>query len=83
MIAPLLAMMLSSVPTPIRIAFTLPESPHKSCTNDCATRYRLPASSDDDAAIKERAVRDDGGKCNVVGARRCTSKPMRLLRSSY
>ncbi|MDB5679650.1 hypothetical protein [Sphingomonas bacterium] len=81
MIAPLLAMMLSSAPMPI--AFTLPKSPPRRCAGSCADRYRLPASSDDGDGLKDRAVRSDGSKCNVVGARRCTSKPMRILRSTY
>jgi len=80
MFAPLLAVMLGSASTPI--SFTLPK-PRPTCANACAERYRLPASSDDGDAMKKRAVRDDGSKCNVVGARRCTSKPRQIFRSSY
>lgn len=81
MIAPLLAMMLSSAPTPI--AFTLPKLPPRRCAGLCADRYRLPASSDDGDTLKDRAVRNDGSKCNVIGARRCTGKPRQIFRSSY
>jgi len=51
------------------------------CSGACADRYRLPASSDDIEPIKDRAVADDGGKCNVVGAMRCLSKRRTILRS--
>ena len=81
MIASLLAVMLGSMPA--QIAYNLPKMLPKSCADGCASRYRLPASSDDGAAIKDRAVRNDGSKCNVVGARRCTSKARRILRAAY
>jgi hypothetical protein len=81
MIASLLAVMLSSAPA--QIAYDLPKMEPKGCSDDCASRYRLPASSDVGAATKDRAVRNDGSKCNVVGARRCTSKARRILRTSY
>ncbi|WP_374944456.1 hypothetical protein [Sphingomonas sp.] len=53
---------------------------------DCAAppaadRYRV--ASDDAAATtsKDRAIRDDGTRCNVVGARRCTSSGATILTS--
>jgi hypothetical protein len=81
MIASLVAAMLSSTSVPI--AYILPKPVPKGCGDDCASRYRLPASSGDGMTIKDRAMRDDGSKCNVVGARRCTSKPRRILRAAY
>ena len=60
----------SSLPAPTR------------CSGSCADRYRLPASSDDIETLKDRALADDGGKCDVVGAMRCLSKRRTILRSS-
>ncbi len=67
---------------PMQVVFTLPKSPPRRCSGSCADRYRLPASRDDGDA-KDRAVRNDGSKCNVVGARRCSSKTRSILRSAY
>jgi hypothetical protein len=63
--------------------YTLPPNKPAKCSDACAKQYRVTESDDDGDVVKKRAVRDDGSKCNVVGARRCTSKPMRLLQSSY
>ena len=81
MFASFLAVMLSS--TPAQIAYNLPKPLPKGCAKACASRYRLPASSDDGVAIKDRAMRNDGSKCNVVGARRCTTKPRQILWATY
>jgi hypothetical protein len=56
--------------------------PRTRCKDACAERYRLPASSDDTESLKERALADDGSKCDVVGAMRCLSKRRTVLRSS-
>ncbi|HEX4694956.1 hypothetical protein [Sphingomonas sp.] len=64
------------------LAYTLPPPPKpERCTGRCAARYRLPGSSDDDASAKDRALRDDGSKCDVVGAQRCLSARHTILRS--
>ena len=48
-------------------------------------RFRLPTA--DEAArevtSKDRAIRDDGSKCNVVGARRCPKKGRTILRTDF
>jgi hypothetical protein len=75
-----IAMMFSaSAALPI---YTLPRSKPTRCANACAERYRVPASADDGYSIKDRALADDGSKCNVVGARRCASKRHTVLRST-
>ncbi|MEO5494950.1 MAG: hypothetical protein ABIR08_13100 [Sphingomonas sp.] len=62
--------------------FTLPPAKPRKCAGACAARYRIPASASDGYSIKDRALADDGSKCNVVGAKRCTSKRHTVLRST-
>jgi hypothetical protein len=62
--------------------YTLPPVKPDRCAGKCAARYRIPASGDGDDSVKDRALADDGSKCNVVGARRCTSKRHTVLRST-
>jgi hypothetical protein len=62
--------------------YTLPPAKSDRCAGKCAARYRVPASADGDNSVKDRALADDGSKCNVVGARRCTSKRHTVLRST-
>ena len=63
-------------------AYTLPPPRSGRCAAACAARYRVPASASDDFPVKDRALADDGSKCDVVGARRCASKRHTILRSS-
>ena len=65
-------------------AYNLPpkRAPAK-CADRCASRYRLPSSGDDASSAKNRALAEDGGECSIVGARVCTSKPRRILTSTY
>jgi hypothetical protein len=62
--------------------YTLPPAKPDRCAGKCAARYRIPASIDGDYSVKDRALADDGSKCNVVGARRCASKRHTVLRST-
>ena len=85
MLTPLLLFMLGATAhnPNLKLNFTLkPKAPPTRCVDGCADRYRLPASSDDVESLKDRALADDGSKCNVVGAMRCLSKRRTLLRSS-
>lgn len=85
MLTPLLFVMLGATAhnPNLKLNFTLkPPSPPARCVGQCADRYRLPASSDDIESIKDRAVADDGSKCDVVGAMRCLSRRRTVLRSS-
>jgi len=67
----------------LKLNFTLkPPAPPTRCMGGCADRYRLPATSDDTESLKDRALADDGSKCDVIGAMRCLSKRRTLLRSS-
>jgi len=81
MLTPLFVVLLSSS-SDLPLQFTLPRPTSDRCTGVCAEQYRLPASSDDIRTAKDRALADDGSKCNVVGARRCTSKRRTVLRST-
>ncbi|THD37889.1 MAG: hypothetical protein E7773_02615 [Sphingomonas sp.] len=63
--------------------YSLPPNKPARCSGACAERYRVSVSSDDGDILKKRAVRIDGSKCDVVGARRCTSKTRSILRSVY
>jgi hypothetical protein len=85
MLTPLLLVMLgaASHSANLKLNFTLkPPAPPTRCVGRCADRYRLPASSDDIDSAKDRAVADDGSKCDVIGAMRCLSKRRTLLRSN-
>ncbi len=62
--------------------YALPPSKSGRCADKCAARYRVPASGDGDYSVKDRALADDGSKCDVVGARRCASKRHTVLRST-
>ena len=84
MLTPLLLVMLGAgAHNPnLKLNFTLkPSAPPTRCVGGCADRYRLPASSEDTVSIKDRALADDGRKCDVIGAMRCLSKRRTLLRS--
>lgn len=86
MLTPVLLIMLAAA-TPHTSLKTLqfdlkPPPPPARCSGACAERYRLPASSDDSETLKDRALADDGSKCDVVGAMRCLSKRRTVLRSS-
>jgi len=85
MLTPLLLVMLGATAhnPNLKLNFTLkPPAPPTRCMGGCADRYRLPASSDDTESLKDRALADDGSKCDVIGAMRCLSKRRTLLRSS-
>lgn len=83
MIALSLVAMLAGATLP---AYTLPPArrarPVK-CSDACANRYRLPIADNGTPTIKSRALAEDGSKCNVVGAKRCTSKGRTVWRSEY
>jgi hypothetical protein len=84
MLTPLLLVMLGAAAhhPNLKLNFTLkPQAPTR-CVGECADRYRLPASSDDIEPVKDRALADDGSKCDVIGAMRCLSKRRTLLRSN-
>jgi|GEM_PF-896780 len=53
------------------------------CIEDCDSRYRLPSAVDSGPSAKKRALAEDGGECNVVGAKLCTTTPRTILRSTY
>ena len=85
MLTPLLMLMLGAAAhnPNSTLKFTLkPNAPPTRCLDRCADRYRLPASIDDSESLKDRALADDGSRCNVVGAMRCLSKRRTVLRSS-
>lgn len=46
-----------------------------------ASRYRIDPDSDSTVTSKDRAIRDDGSRCNVVGARRCTKRGRTIWRT--
>jgi hypothetical protein len=82
MLTPLLFVLLGAAASNPQVKFSLkPQAPPMRCTGRCADRYRIPASSDDIQSLKDRALANDGSKCDVVGARRCLSKRRTLLRS--
>jgi hypothetical protein len=82
MLTSLLVVMLTASSSASMQKFTLkPSPPPKRCTGGCAERYRLPASSDDPITAKDRAMRQDGNRCNVVGAQRCLSKRRTIIRA--
>lgn len=85
MLTPLLVMLAAVTPhmSLKKVHFDLkPPSAPARCTGACADRYRVPASSDDAESLKQRALANDGSKCDVVGAMRCLSKRRTLLRST-
>lgn len=65
---------------PLPVSYSLPNP--KRCTDACAEQYRLPLEADDDPTSKDRAMAQDGTRCNVVGAKRCLSKRRTILRST-
>lgn len=85
MLTPLVLMMVGAAShnSTLKLDFTLkPQARPTRCVGGCADRYRLPASSDDIESAKDRALANDGRKCDVIGAMRCLSKRRTLLRSS-
>ncbi|HEU0066059.1 MAG TPA: hypothetical protein VFQ57_02335 [Sphingomonas sp.] len=51
---------------------------------ECAPRpasdlYRVDASDDSAMTSKDRAFRDDGSRCQVVGAKLCTRQPRKIF----
>ena len=53
---------------------------------DCAAlppsaRFRVAGDDADRVTSKDRAIRDDGSKCNVVGLRRCTDRGSTVFRT--
>ncbi|MBN8808166.1 MAG: hypothetical protein J0I47_08010 [Sphingomonas sp.] len=85
MLSPLLAAMVGAAAT---FNYSLPPArsaapgPRK-CNAACARRYRIQAASDDTPSFKYRALADDGTKCNVVGAKLCTTDGRRIWRADY
>ncbi|MES2097675.1 MAG: hypothetical protein V4459_13030 [Pseudomonadota bacterium] len=83
MFTSLLVVMLTASSSVSLQKFTLkPSPPAKRCVGSCAERYRLPDVDDDAITAKDRAMRQDGSKCNVVGAQRCLSKRRTIIRAS-
>lgn len=62
--------------------YTLPPQRPVRCRGRCAEQYRLPLDSRTEETAKDRAMAQDGSKCDVVGAQRCLSKRRAILRSS-
>ncbi|MEO5937518.1 MAG: hypothetical protein ABIQ43_00745 [Sphingomonas sp.] len=80
MVAFTIAMMFSAAVTLPN--YRLPPEKPRRCSDACAARYRIPASSNDRYSLKDRALANDGTKCNVVGARRCAAKRHTVLRAA-
>lgn len=78
----LVVLMGAAVASKPLLSFTLPAPRSTRCTGRCAEQYRLPLSSDTEETAKDRAMAEDGTKCNVVGAQRCLSKRRTILRST-
>jgi hypothetical protein len=51
------------------------------CATRPDTRFRVTGEQGDTVTSKDRAIRDDGSRCNVVGARRCTKRGRTLFRA--
>ncbi len=56
------------------------------CESECATpspdsRYRVDGEDASTVTSKDRAIGDDGSRCNVVGARRCTKRGRTIFRT--
>ncbi len=62
--------------------YKMPPARPARCRGKCANQYRLPIAGDDDPTSKDRAMAEDGSKCDVVGAQRCLSKRRVILRST-
>lgn len=45
--------------------------------------YRIEKEAETGFTAKDRAIRDDGSKCNVVGARRCPKRGRTILRTAF
>lgn len=43
--------------------------------------YRIDDEAEASPSAKDRAIGDDGSRCNVVGARRCTKRGRTLFRT--
>lgn len=86
MLTPLLFVMLAAASPhaswkKLRFELKPPPQPTR-CSGACAERYRIPASSDDSEPLKDRALANDGSKCDVIGAARCLSRRRVVLRST-
>lgn len=47
------------------------------------SRFRIDGGDAGTITSKDRAIRDDGTKCNVVGARRCPKRGRRIFRTDF
>lgn len=47
------------------------------------TPYRLDRTVADAPTAKDRALREDGSYCAVIGARQCTRKPRTIFRTDF
>ena len=45
--------------------------------------FRLDPVAGETTTSKDRALREDGSYCSVIGARRCTRKPRTLFRTDF
>ena len=60
-----------------------PAAKKSKCIADCASRYRLPSSSEAMDASKYRALNEDGTDCNVTRAKICRKQPRTWVRATY
>lgn len=51
------------------------------CAAPADARFRIEGDSGAGITAKDRAIRDDGSRCNVVGARRCTKRGRTIFRA--
>ena len=51
------------------------------CAEPESDRYRVVGEGASIVTAKDRAIRDDGSKCNVVGARRCPKRGRNIFRA--
>lgn len=84
MILLLLAAVQSDPDVLLSKARTLLAAPCESA--DCAApssdaRFRIAGDDASTDTSKDRAIDDDGTKCNVVGARRCTKRGRTIFRT--
>lgn len=81
MITPLLFVLLNASSADAMNQFSLrPDAPAR-CSGRCAEQYRLQLTDAGGTDAKARALNEDAEKCDLVGSRRCLSKP-RLMWSS-
>jgi len=82
----LVLMMAAATSRPMPITkmpnYKIPAARPMRCRGKCAEQYRLPEASESDPDAKDRAMAQDGSRCNVVGAQRCLSKTRTILRSN-